>query len=140
MEKEYYSQIVNSRNEIEKIEKLLFSLKHIINLTEEKFVNLLIVVTEGIINGIVHGNHNDNSKKVYFDMKLSEEKIEITIRDEGTGFNLNYIPDPTLGENIYKESGRGLLIMKSLVDEFRCESNKDGTKIFLVMYKNKKGD
>ena len=127
--------IISRREEIQKVEKLLENINKNFKLQEVKFVNLVIAVTEALINAIVHGNKNDPGKKVYVEIIVNSLNITVKIKDEGTGFDISSIPDPTASENILKEHGRGIYIIKSLVDSFECNSGNNGTCYTLEMHK-----
>ena len=90
---------------------------------EDHFGNVLIAVTEAVNNAIHHGNLEDTTKKVYIDVKRADKDLCFTIRDEGNGFDYNNLPDPTAPENIEKENGRGIFLMKSLADDVQFEDN-----------------
>lgn len=125
----------SNRKSVADLEKLLIEHKAEINLPEEKFVNLQIAVSEAILNAIVHGNKEISEKNVYVKIENDERKITISIKDEGKGFDVNTLPDPTKSENLYKEHGRGIFIIKSLVDIFDCISDSNGTEIIITMLK-----
>ncbi len=125
----------SNRKSVADLENLLIEHKAEINLPEEKFVNLQIAVSEAILNAIVHGNKEISEKNVYVKIENDERKITISIKDEGKGFDVNTLPDPTKSENLYKEHGRGIFIIKSLVDIFDCISDSNGTEIIITMLK-----
>ncbi len=94
-----------------------------------------LAVQEAFVNALKHGNKMDISKKVRIDYCVSREKVDISMTDEGTGFDPEEVPDPRCGENIYKANGRGLLLMRSYMD--MVEYNDCGNCIHLVRYKEK---
>lgn len=75
------------------------------------------VIIEAVNNAILCGNISDPSKFVTVEFCSSEKYYEFTVSDEGDGFDYTIIPDPTLPENLEKESGRGLFLMTTLADE-----------------------
>lgn len=97
---------------------------------------LQIAFEEALTNAIVHGNKNDHSKNVYITFYIDEEKIEISIEDEGSGFDysLAIIELTESQENIYKDSGRGIFLISLYTDDFYYEDN--GRKIIMVKYRN----
>lgn len=136
MQLEKHSLILkSSRNEIKKFEELLEGINKKFNLAAEKFINLQIATSEALINAIVHGNKLNEDKRVFINIEFDDHLLKVTIKDEGGGFDLNSIPDPTSHENILKESGRGIFIIKSLVDEFECNSSSNGTEYILIVKK-----
>jgi serine/threonine-protein kinase RsbW len=125
----------SNRNEISKFEAILVEANKIFEMEMEKFINLQIACSEALINAIVHGNKEDNSKKVYTSIVFDENEFVVWIKDEGDGFKIDELPDPTANENLLKESGRGIYIIKSLVDDFHCTSDSNGTEFTLKVIK-----
>ena len=128
-------QIRSSRSNIKEIEKLLLSVNEEFRLPEEQFNNVLIAVSELLLNAIVHGNKQDEKKLVKFAVGFDDKKMIISIVDEGNGFDESKMDDPTLEENILKTSGRGMFIVKSLVDDFSYKKTKEGFEIILTVKK-----
>lgn len=125
----------SSRNEIRKFDELLLKINEEFNLAMERFINLQIACSEALINAIVHGNKEDESKIVTTTISYNTSIIEVSIKDQGEGFKIEELPDPTSNENIMKESGRGIYIIRSLVDEFYCNSTSEGTEFILKVRK-----
>jgi len=132
-----YNLIIRNRNEISKAENLISEINKDFKADEVKYVNFLIAVTEALVNAIIHGNKNNPSKKV--DLKLSYDKNSLcaSVKDEGEGFDVKNVPDPTIGENLLKESGRGIFLIRSLVDKVEVTSDKTDTLIVMTMEKKK---
>ncbi|HWC18055.1 MAG TPA: ATP-binding protein, partial [Terriglobales bacterium] len=87
-------------------------------------VDIEIAVREAITNAVVHGNHEDPNKRVFVTSRCSEEgEVSITIRDEGPGFDTSRLPDPTAPENVLSNHGRGIYLMRTLMDEVTFEQN-----------------
>ena len=101
------------------------STKNIID--EDMLGNVMVCVTEAVTNAIEHGNKNEINKNVYVDYKKIDNKLIFKVKDEGKGFDFENIPDPTLPENIEKEDGRGVFLIRNLADE--VEFDKNGTEI-----------
>jgi serine/threonine-protein kinase RsbW len=73
---------------------------------------------EALANAVIHGNGDDSCKIVYVTCRCyMDGEIAITVRDEGRGFDSNAVPDPTLSENLLFSHGRGIYLMKTLMDE-----------------------
>ena len=96
----------------------------------DSYGNILIAITEGVTNSILHGNRNDLSKRIHLEMEVADSEVFFTISDEGDGFDYNNVPDPTLPENLEKLNGRGIFLMRSLADSISFEEN--GSKIKLT--------
>lgn len=93
-----------------------------------------LAVRESVANAVKHGNKFDPEKKVEVTFQRSSKGIEIMVRDFGPGFDLEEIPDPTNPENLLKASGRGILFMRSFMDEVEW-STPDGGGLLVKMAK-----
>jgi len=80
-----------------------------------------IALREALANAMIHGNHENRRKRVYVRCRCNLEEISIAVKDEGRGFDINKLPDPTASENTRSVHGRGIYLMKSLMDEVRFE-------------------
>lgn len=100
------------------------------NISEEVYGNVLIATIESVTNAIKHGNRLDPTTFVFLDASLEGEVLVISVKDEGLGFDFTNLPDPTLPENIFKFSGRGIYLIRSLSD--KVEFFEGGT--LLKMY------
>ena len=76
-----------------------------------------MAVREAVTNAVLHGNRQDEDKTVDITLKSSPDAVEISVHDQGPGFNPEEVPDPTADENILKASGRGIFFMRSFMDE-----------------------
>jgi serine/threonine-protein kinase RsbW len=89
---------------------------------EDSQVDIEAALREGLANAIVHGNHEDPHKRVYVACRCTTDgEVSITVEDEGQGFDSNAVADPTTPENRLVKHGRGIYLMKSLMDEIRFE-------------------
>ena len=112
------------------VELLIDTVCEDLQLNEDNYGNILIAVTEAVNNAIVHGNHNDEDKKVKVAVAKEDEKVVFTVADEGSGFDFDNLPDPTAPENIEKPDGRGIFLMKNLSDEVIFDLN--GSKVSIT--------
>jgi serine/threonine-protein kinase RsbW len=77
----------------------------------------------------------DPAKKVKIEYSVNPDKIEVSVTDEGNGFNPEDVPDPRSGKNLYKPDGRGLFLMKSYMDA--VQFNEQGNCVYMVRHKEK---
>ncbi len=92
-----------------------------------------MAVHESVINAVVHGNKSDASKHVWLRFQIFGDRLEIRIRDEGSGFDLGAVPDPLAEGNLLKVSGRGIFLIRTFMDEFRVENHAGtGTEVTMV--------
>lgn len=115
-----------------KVEQIIEELKDLYKIPEDIYGNILVSITEAVNNAIRHGNKLDPKKEVDFSFESNEKEFIFKIIDQGTGFDPDSIPDPTLPENIDKPDGRGIFIMKNLSDEVKFED--DGRRIEITFY------
>ena len=85
-----------------------------------------LAVRESVANAVKHGNKFDESKRVEMTFGHSDNGLEISVRDYGTGFHVEDVPDPTDAENLLKVNGRGILFMRSFMDEVDWENPPGG--------------
>jgi serine/threonine-protein kinase RsbW len=85
-----------------------------------------LTISESMINAIQHGNKADPQKTATLKISSNGEYIEIIVEDEGTGFTLDRVADPTDQANLLKPSGRGILIIRSFMDEVDCSPRAGG--------------
>jgi serine/threonine-protein kinase RsbW len=85
-------------------------------------LNIEMALHEALINAIVHGNHQDPRKRVSVACRCTTDgEVSITVQDEGLGFDSDAVPDPTAPENRLLTHGRGIYLMKTLMDEVRFD-------------------
>lgn len=94
-----------------------------------------LAVQEGIANAMKHGNKLDESKIVTLQFAPSHEQIVIQINDQGQGIDLDSVPNPNLPENLLKSSGRGIYLMKQVMDSVEMNHSKSGSTLVLVKRK-----
>ncbi|MCK5033692.1 MAG: ATP-binding protein [Calditrichia bacterium] len=90
-----------------------------------------IAVTELVNNAIHHGNKNNKDKQIFINILIRESKLEAHIKDEGNGFNPDLIGNPLDPDNLMKESGRGIFLIKQLTDSLDFNFTDNGTEIII---------
>jgi serine/threonine-protein kinase RsbW len=104
---------------------------------EEDLHKIGMAVREAMVNAVVHGNRYNLRKKVHYSVNSVDERLSITIVDEGEGFEATELPDPLSEENLLRQSGRGLLLIKAFVDEFAMRKAPPlGTEVRMVFHRN----
>lgn len=119
---------------IKMIESFIDNAKESFEINDDIYGNIMISVTECISNAIIHGNESNKEKLVHLELAVKDNILKFTIEDEGKGFDLSELKDPTAPENIEKPGGRGIFLIKHLSDEVRFEEN--GKKTILSFYIN----
>ncbi|GAB2474191.1 ATP-binding protein [Algoriphagus taiwanensis] len=114
------------------IESFIDNAKESFEINDDIYGNIMISVTECISNAIIHGNGGDKNKLVNLELKMEDDQLKFIIQDEGQGFDLSELPDPTSPENLEKPGGRGIFLIRHLSDEVKFEEG--GKKTILSFY------
>lgn len=114
------ASIINNINEIENFINTIFKE---INFSRKIYCKMYLSVTEAVTNAIIHGNKKKPSSFVTITFDENESQYIVTVEDEGSGFNYNILPDPLNINNITKESGRGIFIIKQYSDKVIFKKN-----------------
>lgn len=93
--------------------------------------NLRTALAEVLANAIVYGNRLDPTKLVRVEINCGPEAVRIDVADDGIGFDPSGIPDPTTAVNVERDNGRGLFVLRHLVDQ--VEFNERGNRVCLVL-------
>jgi len=131
--KKFSLEIESDPNNLLTVEEFVNYFAREIGIKEEKISGLILSVTEATTNAIIHGNKKNTGKKVKIDVSAEGDTLKITVKDEGIGFDPSLIPDPTKPENLLKDSGRGLYLMKVYMDDIKFNITPDGTETILVL-------
>jgi serine/threonine-protein kinase RsbW len=100
-------------------------------LPKEILDDVAISATEAVNNAILHGNKGNAGKKVTIRFYLCAQYLRLVVRDEGSGFAPESVPDPRQQQNLLKTSGRGLLIMRYLMDRVSFQRRRNGMSIIM---------
>jgi len=111
-------------------------IKHM-SFTQDDGEKIWLAVQEGITNAMRHGNAMDSSKIVTVLFDPSPEQLEIRITDQGRGIDLESVPNPNLPENLLKPCGRGIFLMKQVMDSVEMTATEHGNTLILI--KRRKG-
>jgi len=99
---------------------------------EDNCLKISMAVREAAVNAVLHGNAYDPKKKMTVAFENTGHALVITVTDEGKGLDVNSVPDPTMPENLLKQSGRGIFLMRSFMDEVRVRLLTPGTEVTMV--------
>ena len=129
----YYLEIESNPNNLIIVEEFVNYFAVELGLNEEIIKGLLLSVTEATTNAIIHGNKNNSLKLVRIFVTVENSILTIKIKDEGHGFDPSKVPDPTNPENLLKDSGRGLYLMRVYMDEMKINVTPEGTETILKL-------
>jgi serine/threonine-protein kinase RsbW len=94
-------------------------------------LNFRVGLTEALSNAMLYGNADDPSKRVLVEISMLDGRVEARVKDQGRGFDPKLVPDPTRPENLTRPCGRGLFLMRELLDE--VSYNDQGNEVTLVL-------
>lgn len=126
-------ECISNPKEIGKIESFLKRLNKTAKLDDGTFYRLFVSSTEAVNNGIIHGNKSDPSKKVCVSCAVNSEIITVRVKDEGKGFNPSDVPNPLDDQNLLKESGRGIFLIRSMMDKVEFHLTDSGTIVEMTI-------
>jgi serine/threonine-protein kinase RsbW len=99
------------------VQTVVTHLATLVGFGEDATHYMSVAVRESVVNAIKHGNVLDAEKRVDLLFTIGEKALEVSIHDQGQGFDPSLIPDPLAQENLLKVDGRGIFFMKSFMDE-----------------------
>jgi len=132
-ENKYHLEIESDPNNLITVEEFVNYFAKDIGLKNDQIAALLLAVTEATTNAIIHANKCNVNKTVTVDVTVNSSKLIVKIIDEGAGFDPAKIPDPTHPENLLKDSGRGVYLMKIYMDDLKYNVTPTGTETILTL-------
>ncbi|MCH2223179.1 MAG: ATP-binding protein [Crocinitomicaceae bacterium] len=115
---------------IGRVEVLIDEVCEKLSVKEDYYGNVLIAVTEAVNNAIQHGNEMNGDLKVDLFVGDKETDFCFSVKDYGKGFDYKGLPDPTAPENVEKENGRGIFLMRSLAEAVEFEDKGRNVNIY----------
>lgn len=111
------------------IENAIDEITGAIGIKQDNYGKIMVAALEAVNNAVTHGNRSDPNKIVDVEIAFEDNDINITVTDEGEGFNPDSIPDPTMPENIEELSGRGVFLMTKLADSIKFNEKGNSVKM-----------
>jgi len=102
------------------VDKLMLLLRNC-GCVPEGVSDVEIALREALANAILHGNHEDRRKHVHVSCRCEPDEVSIAVKDEGKGFDTDNVADPTAPQNIGSIHGRGIHVIRALMDEVRFD-------------------
>jgi serine/threonine-protein kinase RsbW len=125
----------SSLESVDHAEQTVLREAEVLGFDEDDLHRIGISVRECMVNAVVHGNRYNARKKVHLKVSRAPDRLTVWVADEGDGFDPASLPDPLAGENLLRQSGRGVLMMQAFMDEFQiCNRAPQGTEVKMVKY------
>ncbi len=134
---EFKATIPSDPRNIGKVEAFLKKVNKSIHLDEIQFHKLMVSLTEAVNNAIIHGNKSDTKKKVLLKCEHLPGWLLLIVEDQGRGFKVDQIANPLKKKNLLKESGRGIFLMRTLMDKVEFQMTAGGLEVRLWLALNK---
>jgi serine/threonine-protein kinase RsbW len=100
---------------------------------DDMLADVAVSVSEVVNNAVVHGNGRNPDKQVVLDLEIKTDRVTISVQDQGNGFDPDALPDPVASENLMRDVGRGLFIVRAYMDEVHFQKvGGEGLRITLV--------
>lgn len=132
MDRELVLELPNDLRSIENAVSFVMSRCSCCEVTARRLnLNLRVGLTEALSNAMLYGNREDPGKRVRVEVMLGDAAITAVVTDEGRGFDPATVPDPRTPQNLLKDGGRGLFLMRELMDE--VVFNEQGNSVTLVL-------
>ncbi|MBN2226343.1 MAG: ATP-binding protein [candidate division Zixibacteria bacterium] len=125
-------RIPSSEEHLPDVDSFLEGILRGYGVEETIIADIAISVTELVINGIIHGNGSNPDKDVTVAISKKDANVEVVVQDQGDGFNPDEIENPIDAKNLLKEVGRGIFIVKSLMDSVAIDRTTRGTRITIT--------
>jgi serine/threonine-protein kinase RsbW len=120
---------------VDHAEELAVGMAERAGVDEDDLIKIGMAVRESMVNAVVHGNRYNSNKKVRLSVAADKEHFTVRVADEGEGFDFESLPDPLAPENLLKTSGRGIFLIRSLMDDCQIRRLESGG-IEVTMVKN----
>ncbi|MEE8574079.1 MAG: ATP-binding protein [Thermodesulfobacteriota bacterium] len=130
------TKIASESHLLQEISKELIEALKEDGVDEDIIFDIHIGFEEALRNAMIHGNKLSPEKMVKIETEITGNMVIMCVEDEGEGFDPENLPDPTLDENLLKESGRGVYLIRHLMDEVVYENG--GRKIIMKKRLDKK--
>ena len=132
------TQLDSTLKSVDEAEAIVLRASKQLGFDEDDQHQIGMAVRECMVNAVVHGNRYSAHKKVHLAVSAVSGGIAVTIGDEGAGFDVGSLPDPLAPENLLRQSGRGILLIRAFMDEFDLHPRAGGgTEVRLVKHFDK---
>ena len=126
---------LNHLDRLDLVESAITKIMEELGFDHDSIYGTVVSVIEAVTNAVKHGNNNNPQKKARIFCRKTKKSVSFIIYDNGEGFDPTAVPDPTKPENIEKTSGRGIFLMRSLMDDVKFYTDaRNGTRVEMSKY------
>lgn len=124
----------STMDSVEEVESAADQLATEAGLDEDQRFHIAMAVREAAVNAVLHGNEYDPARQIEVSLENTGKDLIFTVADEGKGFDPEKVPDPLAQENLLRGTGRGIFLIRSLMDEVHFRQLHPGTELKLVKH------
>jgi serine/threonine-protein kinase RsbW len=129
------TMLESTLDSVDSAEELVVAIAQTAGVPEDELHKIGMAVREAMVNAVVHGNRYNANKRVRLTIGVDADRMTVRIADQGEGFDMSMLPDPLAQENLLRQSGRGILLIRAFVDRFHVRRlDPAGTEVTLVKY------
>ncbi|MDX2127448.1 MAG: ATP-binding protein [Chloroherpetonaceae bacterium] len=125
----YELKLESNPQEVHRVEALIKQISAEHHFSQAFLYDVMLLVTEATNNAILHGNKCNPTKNAFLKCLIKDDELFIEVKDEGSGFDPNNLPDPLAEENLLKPSGRGVFLMRQFSQEVNYSFSESGTTL-----------
>jgi serine/threonine-protein kinase RsbW len=133
-------ELASNLESVDRAEEKALEIAAQCGVAEDELHRVGISVREAMVNAVVHGNRYNRNKKIYFRVDTSSDTVAITIGDEGSGFDPDKVPDPNEDENVLRQSGRGIMLIRAFMDGYQVSPRAGGGTEVRMIKRLSKGE
>jgi len=128
-----YRTLDSTLESVDVAEEIVLKAAKDLGIDEDDLGQIGMAIRESMVNAVVHGNRYNAKKRVHLSVETTPSRLIVTIGDEGEGFDMSSLPDPLAEENLLRQSGRGLLLIRAFMDDFDLHPRPGGgTEVRIV--------
>ena len=129
----YHLTLPSHPESIRLVDPFLKSIQEVAATSAERYHDVLLALTEAVNNAIIHGNRFEASKPVTVEVQVDSRVLVAVVTDHGSGFDADRLPDPTDPENILREGGRGVFLIRHLAQSVEFRRTADGMAVMIKL-------
>lgn len=130
--REWHLELPSTHEALLRASSLLEEVARIVGLSPERHFDLVVAVTEAITNAIEHAHAGRSELPIQLEVRWETGRLRVSVQDQGAGFDPEHLPDPTRPENLLHPGGRGVFLMRTLMDEVHFFDG--GRRVELILY------
>ena len=128
-----YITLDSALESVDAAEEIVLKAAKDLGINEDDLDQIGMAIREVMVNAVVHGNRYNAKKRVHLLVEATPASLIVTVGDEGEGFDMSALPDPLAEENLLRQSGRGLLLIRAFMDDFDLHPRPGGgTEVRIV--------